>query len=335
MDTKDVLNLEWFQSLCSDVRNQLAQLQQDKTDRRPALGSELNELASQIAGWTVSLGNVQLPPTVRSAIETSLEKAIDRQQQIELQLNEEDALAKTVEQTLDPQAVADRLGRLDEVLAANNPSMGHVALCQHIDRIDCYRDGRVVLRTCKLGALAGAVDALRAEPAAPSSSKPVRARRRAKRRVDDADDFDWETAAFWAADPDRFAGLDECWFEEREFRIPEKSWPYQEMAIAVATKRLNGLTHEELAEKFGVTVPTIRKSLDYAAKTDERFRDLPKKIQRTRWYEDHALDVAAKQAKGYGTQELVDFFGKSDTTIRKALCHAAKILARPEPPGAA
>lgn len=42
----------------------------------------------------------------------------------------------------------------------------------------------------------------------------------------------------------------------------------------------------------------------------------------SRWHEDHALEVAAKKAEGLGTNELAAYFGKTDTTIRKALEHA-------------
>jgi hypothetical protein len=40
-------------------------------------------------------------------------------------------------------------------LARNNPTLGNLELSMHIDRIDCYDDGKVVLRTCKLGAVRG------------------------------------------------------------------------------------------------------------------------------------------------------------------------------------
>ncbi len=39
---------------------------------------------------------------------------------------------------------------------------------------------------------------------------------------------------------------------------------------------------------------------------------------------DHAQEVASKKAEGLGTNQLAALFGKSDTTIRKALDHARK-----------
>ena len=61
---------------------------------------------------------------------------------------------------VNPQQVVDRLNRLADVLARNNPTRGNVELSLHIDQICCHDDGRVVVRTCKLGALAGTIDLL-------------------------------------------------------------------------------------------------------------------------------------------------------------------------------
>ncbi len=105
--------------------------------------------------------------------------------------------------------------------------------------------------------------------------------------------------------------------------IPEKTWPFQDMAIEVATDRLAGFTHEQLADKYGVTPPTIRKSLKHAAEVDERFRDMPTKMARSRWHEEHADEVASlKEAQGLSTLQLAEHFDRSDTTIRKAIGHA-------------
>jgi hypothetical protein len=49
-------------------------------------------------------------------------------------------------------------------------------------------------------------------------------------------------------------------------------------------------------------------------------------MARSRWHEDHAVEVAAKKKdENLGTNELVVFFRKSDTTIRAALDHARKL----------
>jgi uncharacterized protein (DUF433 family) len=44
--------------------------------------------------------------------------------------------------------------------------------------------------------------------------------------------------------------------------------------------------------------------------------------------------VVAKKAEGLDTDELAAHFGKSDTTIRKALDYAATLPGQPEAPAA-
>jgi predicted Rdx family selenoprotein len=331
-DSHDGREPEWLAPLFETVRQTLAARVDRHPDQRAAHKHELQQLLGQQAGWSQSLAKVDLAPSLRSVIEANWERALARQHEIEATLAEQDSRQQRVGELLDPQQVVGRLDKMPEVLALNNPTLGNLELSLHIDRIDCYQDGKVVMRTCKLGALTGAVEILattNVQQVAPTdtngdAAKQAKPRRRARLRVDGGTDV--KAAANTAADPDRFAGLGEEWFWEDTFQIPEKTWPFQEMAIAVATERLLAeRTHEELAETFGVTVPTIRKAIKYAAELDERFRDLPRKMPRSRWHEDHALEVAAKKAKNLGTNELVAFFGKSDTTIRAALAHARKI----------
>ena len=321
---------DWFAPLVEQVQLTLTRMADNQPDQSTAFEQELEKLRAKQPGWALSLANRDLNPAVRAAIEAEWEKGLARQHEIESLLAEREHRQQHVEEILDPTQVLDRLQRLPEVLALNNPTLGNLELSQHIDRIDCFQGGKVVMRTCKLGALTGAVEMLveeNTQPAAPAEANGdgtqlATPRRRNRLRVDGG--VDAKAAANTAADPNRFAGLDADWFWEDAFQIPERTWPFQEMAIKVATKRLTGQTHEDLAASFCVTVPTIRKALRYAAKVDERFRDLPKKMPRSRWLEDHAFEVAAKKAEGLDTNELVAYFGKSDTTIRAALKHAHK-----------
>jgi hypothetical protein len=149
-------------------------------------------------------------------------------------------------------------------------------------------------------------------------------RRRARLRVDESEHggVDLSDALYTAADPNRFAGLEERWFWTDVFQIPRrKSWA-EENAVEVAAARAAGLTMEKLAEQFGKTVPTIRAALRFAASVEESVRQLPRKMPRRRWHEEHAREVAAKKADGLGTGALAAYFGKSDTTIRAALDYA-------------
>ena len=342
MDLTLMQSLPWFTELVADVEKELERRRGQKNSRRPAIEQEIQQLDAQIKGWRLSLGNPELDSSVREMIEEDLRVASSEKCGKEVLLAQADAEAQQAERFVDPQLVVDRINRLGDVLASSNPSLGNLELSMHIDRIDCFQDGRVIMRTCRLGILADAIEMFADNDSEPSRAKStdvadssrVKPRRREKLRIDDWDpkDGDVNAARQWAADPNRFAGLGEEWFEEQEFCIPEKMWPYKAMAIEVATQRLAGLTHEELAEKFGVTAPTIRKSLRHASKMDGRFRNLPRKMARARWHEDKAMIVAAKKAEGLGTDELVAFFSKSDTTIRKALVHAAKLRAESSNP---
>ena len=135
---------------------------------------------------------------------------------------------------IDPQQVVERLGRLDDVLASNNPTLGNLELSLHIDRIECYSDGRVVMRTCKLGVLADVGPLLTenmeiaGEAPIKESSERVRPRRRARLRTDGHGDHrdDLKAAAYMAADPDRFDGLPDKWFWSDQFQMPDSptSW---------------------------------------------------------------------------------------------------------------
>ena len=119
--------------------------------------------------------------------------------------------------------------------------------------------------------------------------------------------------------------LPDKWVDEAIFQMPEATCWAKENATAVAAMRFQGHTHEQLAKHFGKTTPTIRKALRFAAKEDASLTELPQRMRRSRWHEDYAVEVAAKKAEGLGTNELVALFGKSDTTIRKALEHAARL----------
>jgi hypothetical protein len=238
----------------------------------------------------------------------------------------------------DSQQVIRRLQNLSEVLMGTNPTLVNLELTRHIERIDCYPDGRVVLRGTLLGLFEGSVELLSRQEApvdavanSVESYGKVKPRRRGRLRIDDlsADSGLDLGMPDTALDPDRFQGLPKQFMWEESFYLSRKlSWA-EAHAADVACARAEGLTMEGLAERFGKTIPTIRASLRCAARVDESVASLPRKMPRSRWHEDHALKVAAKKAEGLGTNELAAHFGKSDTTIRAALTHAKTLL----PPG--
>ncbi|MEK6239264.1 MAG: hypothetical protein N2C14_31485, partial [Planctomycetales bacterium] len=249
-------------------------------------------------------------------------------------LSEEQAIEKNAADTFVPDAVISRLQRLDEILAGGNVTLANLELSRHIEGIDCHGDGRVVLRGTLLGMFDGAVELLSQEPedgwTAPKSNgnvRTVRARRRGRLRIDDLSaDSDLSSDVLnRSLDPDRFSGLSPEFMWEETFLLSRPpSWA-EAYAIDVGELRLEGWTIERLCTEFDRTPPTIRRALDFAKELDERFRNLPKKTPRSRWHEDHALEVADLKAKGLGTDALAAHFLKSDTMIRKALAFAKSL----------
>lgn len=239
---------------------------------------------------------------------------------------------------LDPAAVLERLHRLDRVLGAGNPALGNLELARHIERIDCLPDGRVEMRTNVVGVFEGAAELLTPPGAEAPAGTPadgrVVPRRRAKRRLDAAgDDAPPADCGPALLDPARFAGLDARWvWTETATLSAEPCWS-EKNAADLAARRRQGLTHEALAETFGVTVPTIRHALRIAAGrglTD----GLPKKQPRPRWPEDHAEEVAAARAESPTPtlKQLSERFGRSEPLIREALKIAAARAAARQPP---
>jgi hypothetical protein len=270
-----VRRTDWFGSLVNQVEQELQRLAADRQDDRPAPGQELKDLQDRIRGWSQSLAKPDLPPAVRAAIEADFEKALRRRQELEHRQAEIDALRQQTRAVIDAQQVVDRLNRLAEVLAQNNPTRGNLELSLHVEQIRCHQDGRVVVRTCKLGALAGGVELLTGRPTAEarSATPPVqgiaaRPRRRARLRIDSAgeDPEALREAAITAADVHRFAGLGPEWFWEDTFYIPCKMcWSEEHAAEVVAKKRETGWPLARLAEHFGKSIPTIRLALKRAA----------------------------------------------------------------------
>lgn len=343
MDRDVLLANSWFPKLVDDVRQEVVRRTEAQSDPRPAWERECQDLEAQIVGWSQSLAKADLPSAVRSMLETQLESALARKSELECCCAEYANRKARVEQILDPQAVVTQLNRLHEVLATHDPTRTNLELCLFIDRIDCHPDGRVVLRTCKLGALPEAVDLLvvpdrTGGQAAGDDARigQARPRRRARLRTDPfADDkIDLEAAAHRAADPERFAGLAEHWFWEDVFQIPVRTCWAEDYAAAIAELRAKGKTHEQLAVLFGVAVPTIRKALTIAAKTDAAVSALPKKMPRARWQDLHFQEVGALRRQGCSLKDLCRHFGRSEPLIRAALRLAQETAQREGNPGA-
>ena len=220
-----------------------------------------------------------------------------------------------------------------EALGVSNGASG-----EHV--IAATVDGRVVLRTCRLGAIADAAELLRTDeqPAGSDSAVSpeaghhrVQPRRRSRLRVEQSDleGDDLNALAHWAADPNRFAGLPQRWFEEHIFEPSANVGWAQDHAADVARSRIAGMTQEQLAVHFQRSIPTIRRALRYAKELEEFKGRLPKKLPRRRWHEDHAEEVV-EAAESMSVPQLAVHFGKSEPTIRKALDYAKPMSCRGE-----
>lgn len=339
--TKDEVNqLNWYQVLVTEIQREHDLLVARQSDRSPAFELEKESLQRDIEGWSMTLAKRELPSILRNEIEEKYAVALQRICDLDAKLESCSIDDTRVDNAIDPEKVAKCLSRLAATLANNNAALGNIELSAHIEAIRCYSNGSVVLRCSRLGAMADAMDLL-STPTVNDSEIPsakrvrksdtVKPRRLTQRRVvsKEALSDDLKARAVWATDPDRFAGLDDRWFEEITLQKPRRvSWA-EAHAPCVATCRKLGFTEERIAAHFKKTLPTIRKALRIAKQTDEALRDAPRRMPRRRWHEDHALEVAKLRQAGKGTNELVSHFGKTDTTIRKALEFARTLENQP------
>ncbi len=320
------------------VRRELESLDNERPDPSQALLAEKECLEERCLGWRQTLGNPSLSPTVRIDIEAEYERASIRIRSIEAEQAAQIARAGQRERVLDPVAVWERLQRFGAILNGDNASAINLLLSQHIDAIICNEAGHVVVRTCKLGALAGDLELF--ATSAPKGPIPETGgarfagtpRRRARLATGDAIENDDEAAEAndFAVVTERFAGLSEEWFTEDHFDVPKVlSWA-EANALAVAEYRRDSKsTMEATAKHFGKTVPTIRAALWHAAK-NHGIEALGKSISgpnRPNWSRDNARVVADFMTQpGATLKSAVEHFGKSEPTIRKALLFAEESL---------
>lgn len=272
--------LPWLAELKEMVEAELSAYPGILEDRRPALQAELERLQGQIHGWTLSLGSPTLPLAVRSSLEREFEAAQQRVQEIEDELRTQTERRDAVTESVDPETVLEYVRRLSDVLTEECPTLGNLELSLHVERIDCYRDGQVEMRTCKLGsmpvALALLLDAHAAPPEgeAPRQRRGEVSRRRARLRVDRLDERADEllAAADMAADPDRFAGLPEefFWIDTFVPTVEVRSWASDsatqvlERFEALQAEQGRAPSLSELARQFGVAKQTVKKALAIA-----------------------------------------------------------------------
>jgi uncharacterized protein (DUF433 family) len=321
------MQTSWFPDLMRQFEIELDALHADRQDMRPSLEKEKAQLEEQVQGWSMSLAKPNLNSALRARLEKEVDAAILRQEEIDRQLLEADALRRHARAVVDPEQVVDRLNRLADVLAGQNPTRTNLELALHIDNIRCFQDGRVIVRTCKLGALAGGKELFANKEKnnktidIDSSASAAIPRRRPIRRVSDSGDdcARLQAAAHEAAEVNRFGGLGEEWFWQDEFAVPEPTCWSREHAEEVAELRQTGMTHEQLAKHFQVSVPTVRSALEHWRAKHPDAAAMPRKMPRPRWEVENAQEVSRLRTLGYKLKDLANHFGLCQETIRKAI----------------
>jgi DNA invertase Pin-like site-specific DNA recombinase len=269
----------WFPALVDEVQLFWSELCRADQDQHPRLAKELDDLNRKIIGWTQSVSKPDLSGQVRLLLEQQLDGALARKAEIERELAAQDSKDEQLARLLDPQAVLDRLHRLDQVLATANPTAINAELSLHIDRVEAYPDGRVVMFTCKLGLFEG-VEALLARPDGDAAEGPeagsignqtavprIRPRRRGKLRVDRSQTSDTRPGHVTRdiQDPQRFAGLEPNWFWKDTLQCPwRRCWAKDHADEVLRTWTEQRMSLTELADRFGKSIPTIRHALKIA-----------------------------------------------------------------------
>jgi DNA invertase Pin-like site-specific DNA recombinase len=274
---------KWLRALVLDVTAELQRRSANEPDPRPALLHQVGRLEDQMSGWLQSLGKGDLATSLRTGLETQYAAAADELGALRRRLDQRESADVRAQHVLDTSSAIERLRRLDEVLASGNVTAGNLELSLHIDRIDVYPDGRIMMLTSKLGIFEGAPELLArpvtgaAVPESPASCHRVKSRRRAKLRVDEAigEVPLRESDKAQAADVRRFSGLDAVWFWDDPIQICGETYWSAQNASRVAAKRggdPNCRTLVALAAHFSVSIPTIRKALRLAAKGEDPMR---------------------------------------------------------------
>jgi hypothetical protein len=319
---------DWLPDLMLMVRQELQRVQAEEPDRNAADQEEVQRLEQQLSGWLMTLGNPQLPGSVRSDIEARYAEGKARLQVLQQAIASRNTTEEYWNRVLDPRNVIKALQRLDEVLAGYNPTLGNLELSKHIDVIRCYPDKRVEMRGTMLGLFEGTIELLSQGSAHggkgnhdSGSQVQVLPRRRGRLHVPNlsADATVLTGDVDTALDPERFANVPECFFWTESVKISETQPWSEEHAMEVARARGTGKTVEQLSELFQVSVPTIRKALRIAVKADPSLKSLLQKLSRLRWEDQHYQEVAELHQQGLSLGELCRHFGRSEPLIRAAL----------------
>jgi site-specific DNA recombinase len=323
---------DWFAPLRDDVQAEFERLEALSPEISAAKKKERESLERMLAGWRQSLGKPDLADSLRRGLEGDYANAEAQLASIDVWLAEHQALASSRTSLLDPVEIVDSLHRFDELLRGTSSTLLNLELAKHIKMIRCYADGRIEMIGTYLGVFSGAVEAISAisdaEHALPPTTDgrfaPVVPRYRNLRVPELSSSESSPQLAKPLPASQAMEGLAGLFLWTDPIEVGPTLWWSEAHAEECARLRLDGKTHEAIASELGVTVPTIRKALRYAAKNHPEMSELPRKMPRGRWPEAHFAEVAAQRAEGRTMAELCRIFEKSEPLIRAALVLAAE-----------
>jgi DNA invertase Pin-like site-specific DNA recombinase len=316
----------WYADLVRIITSEIEQDNGDQVAVITKLKQTHESHEHQLHGWTRTLADPDLPDEIRRHIYADYPVVQEKARDIAIQIQKLESCVSSYENLISPDEVHRKMQQLADVLEGENASRLNIELSQHIDRIECLADGQIRLRLCRLGlapALADIVNLDFPEEATDFEEQQtiITPRKRTRRQIitGEPPTEELKQLTSWSTDPGRYSHLPPKFFEEHHFQIPVKEHWYQKNKNAVAEKRKEGLNIEELAANFGCSVPTIRRTLDYAKQTDPELARLPVKRPRRRWHEDHVQEVLLLLQQGLGILKISEQLGKSEPTIRKAI----------------
>ena len=317
----------------------------------PALKSELAEIKGKIEGWKASLADPDLHRSMRQELREESNIGFDRMEDIESILQELDASEVVLDTATGDEEIADSIARLTEAFDGQCPTRMNLELSMHIDKINCYSDGRVVMRTCKIGSTPIAIqwfgnqkERVETKPAGSNRAK-TKPRRRARFRLSADGLIEGDILRDrirTATDPHRFDSLPDDWFWVDEFQI-QKSVPWVRQNAQAVKKRYIELEAETgkkpsltvLAKEFGRSRPTISRALDIAEEGETGGQ--PAKHRRPSNPVKGNVELEQKiedmHFAGRSNKEIGEVLSVSRSAVTHALDRLYERLGKPRPDG--
>ena len=335
---------DWLPGLIAEVRSELSLRLEQGQDRRPMLEMESQEILGKVAGWTETLSKRDLSSLLRTQVEQQAKFALERQQQIAVELDMLSNVKRHVAEVLDVKQAIDRLCRLAEVLDMGSPSDINEELSRHIESICVHPNGTVVMRTNRLGLFEGASEILASHGAgvaardgADSKSGDFKIRPRALSRRRTTGPAETSKLARTNGVIEGPISLPGKWVDEAIFEMPRStSWAYRHAKKVFLRRQTAKLSYAKLADEFEVTPPTCRAAVRHYLATHPGAKDEvklrpggkrpPKFDVKTFGREARALWEA-----GWSKLKLSNKFACSTPTIDKALAWAFRQDGLPVP----